>query len=293
MEAPAPGSDRRLGDFALSVAIRTLELGAPVGPAPGQGGLRPVRLGVGGGIVLDSVAEDEAAEWRLKSRFATRPDPGFTLFETIRVEAGRPLRLPAHLARLGASAQALGFAFDREALQAAVLAQARALAGEGAHRLRLDLARDGGWQIRHGVLAPLPDGPLGLLPPGPALPAAEAALLAHKTSLRATYDAAIREAEALGAFDRAFVNARGELTEGARSTLLLRLDGRWWTPPVAAGALPGVMRAALMADPAWALQERVLHPADLERAEALALCNALRGVCPARLHGCASLEQRG
>ncbi len=293
VEAPAPGSDRRLGDFALSVAIRTLELGAPVGPAPGQGGLRPVRLGVGGGIVLDSVAEDEAAEWRLKSRFATRPDPGFTLFETIRVEAGRPLRLPAHLARLGASAQALGFAFDREALQAAVLAQARALAGEGAHRLRLDLARDGGWQIRHGVLAPLPDGPLDLLPPGPALPAAEAALLAHKTSLRATYDAAIREAEALGAFDRAFVNARGELTEGARSTLLLRLDGRWWTPPVAAGALPGVMRAALMADPAWALQERVLHPADLERAEALALCNALRGVCPARLHGCASLEQRG
>ncbi|HRL33955.1 MAG TPA: anthranilate synthase component I family protein, partial [Neisseria sp.] len=54
VEAPAPDSDRRLGDFALSVAIRTLELGAPVGPAPGQGGLRPVRLGVGGGIVLDS-----------------------------------------------------------------------------------------------------------------------------------------------------------------------------------------------------------------------------------------------
>ncbi|MFM2347773.1 MAG: hypothetical protein RL654_2526 [Pseudomonadota bacterium] len=294
VEAPAPGSDRRLGDFALSVAIRTLALGAPA-----EGGLRPVTLGVGGGIVLDSVAEDEAAEWRLKSRFATRPDPGFTLFETIRVEAGQPLRLPAHLARLGASAAALGFAFDGEALRAAVLAQAQTLPGGLVHRLRLDLARDGGWQIRHGVLALLPDGPLGLLPPGPALPADEAALLAHKTSLRATYDAAIREAETLGAFDRVFVNARGELTEGARSTLLLRLDGRWWTPPVAAGALPGVMRAALMADPAWALQERVLFPVDLERAEALALCNALRGVCLARLQAghsrsdCARPEQAG
>ncbi|MFM2342780.1 MAG: hypothetical protein RLZZ592_2433, partial [Pseudomonadota bacterium] len=73
------------------------------------------------------------------------------------------------------------------------------------------------------------------------------------------------------------------------STLLLRLDGRWWTPPVAAGALPGVMRAALMADPAWALQERVLHPADLARAEALALCNALRGVCPVRWMGDAAI----
>ncbi|WP_461547607.1 chorismate-binding protein, partial [Sphaerotilus sulfidivorans] len=38
VEAPAPDSDRRLGDFALSVALRSLELGAPVGPAPGQGG---------------------------------------------------------------------------------------------------------------------------------------------------------------------------------------------------------------------------------------------------------------
>jgi para-aminobenzoate synthetase/4-amino-4-deoxychorismate lyase len=49
------------------------------------------------------------------------------------------------------------------------------------------------------------------------------------------------------------------------------------------GALPGVARSALMADPAWSLSERVLWPADLDRAEALAVCNALRGVLPAVL----------
>jgi len=75
------------------------------------------------------------------------------------------------------------------------------------------------------------------------------------------------------------------LTEGGRSTLLVRLDGCWTTPPLTAGVLPGVVRAALLADPVWRVSERVLWPADLQRAEALAVCNALRGVLPAVLIG--------
>ena len=93
----------------------------------------------------------------------------------------------------------------------------------------------------------------------------------------------MRDAEAVGAFDRLFVNAEGALTEGGRSTLLVRLDGRWTTPPLSAGVLPGVMRSALMVDPVWLVSERVLWPADLGRAQALAVCNALRGVLPAVL----------
>jgi para-aminobenzoate synthetase / 4-amino-4-deoxychorismate lyase len=62
--------DRR-GDFCLSVAIRTLELDR------GRG-----TMGVGGGIVLDSVAAGEYEECQLKARFLTGADPGFELFET-------------------------------------------------------------------------------------------------------------------------------------------------------------------------------------------------------------------
>jgi len=43
------------------------------------------------------------------------------------------------------------------------------------------------------------------------------------------------------------------------------------------------MRAVLLEDPAWAAQERSLTRADLARAEALVVCNALRGALPARL----------
>jgi para-aminobenzoate synthetase/4-amino-4-deoxychorismate lyase len=61
----APRGHERLGDFCLSVAIRTLTLG------PEKGGLRPARLGIGAGIVLDSRADDEFEECLLKARFLT------------------------------------------------------------------------------------------------------------------------------------------------------------------------------------------------------------------------------
>ncbi len=61
----APEGDARIGDFCLSVAIRTLTLGAEAG------GLRPARLGIGAGIVLDSRADDEFEECLLKARFLT------------------------------------------------------------------------------------------------------------------------------------------------------------------------------------------------------------------------------
>jgi para-aminobenzoate synthetase/4-amino-4-deoxychorismate lyase len=61
----APRRPERLGDFCFSVAIRTLTLGAA------ERGLRPARLGIGAGIVLDSRADDEFEECLLKARFLT------------------------------------------------------------------------------------------------------------------------------------------------------------------------------------------------------------------------------
>ena len=60
--------------------------------------------------------------------------------------------------------------------------------------------------------------------------------------------------------------------------MLVQLDGRWYTPPLSSGLLPGVMRAALLADPAWAAEERCITRDDLARAEEIVVCNALRGV---------------
>ena len=107
--------------------------------------------------------------------------------------------------------------------------------------------------------------------------------LRHKTTLRARYDAGWRNAEAQGAFDTLFFNERGELTEGGRSNVFVKLDGRWCTPPLSCGVLPGVMRGVLLIDPAWAAREQILSLAHLRQADQIVVCNALRGVLKARL----------
>jgi len=274
VDAPAQGA--RIGDFCLSVAIRTLTLGAEVD------GLRPLRIGIGAGIVQDSRAADEFEECRLKARFLTGLDPGFELFETMHANQEGIRHLERHLARLARSARVLGFAFDRDAALAALREALPALAPDRPSRLRLALAHDGRLALTHAPLPPLAGGAVKLLIAGERLPDANP-LAAYKTTLRGHYDAGVRAAESAGAFDTLFFTADGRLAEGGRSTLFARIDGRWWTPPVADGALPGVMREVLLEDPAWQAAERTLRREDLEAAQALVVCNALRGALPAQL----------
>ena len=114
---------------------------------------------------------------------------------------------------------------------------------------------------------------------------ADDVLLRHKTTRREEYDRGWRSAEALGAFDTLFFNERGELTEGGRSNVFVKLAGRWWTPPLSSGVLPGVMRSVLLEDTQLNAAERVLTQDDVLNAEALLVCNALRGALPARVIG--------
>ena len=277
----APRGDARCGNFCLSVAIRTLTLG------PESQGLRPARLGIGAGIVADSRADDEFEECRLKARFLTGLDPGFELFETM-LAISAPDACPAvrhldrHLDRMAHSAAVLGFGFDRAAAFDAVTARARALAPGAPWRLRLGLSHDGRLRLAHAALSPLREEPVALRVAAAPLPHANP-LSAHKTTLRTAYDEGVRAAERAGAFDSLFFTADGRLVEGGRSSVFVKVDGRWATPPLADGALPGVMRSVLLEDPAWAATARSITWGELQRAEAIIVCNALRGVLPARL----------
>ncbi|MEK8029851.1 bifunctional anthranilate synthase component I family protein/class IV aminotransferase [Ideonella sp. DXS29W] len=278
-----------VGDFCLSVAIRTLTLGEP------EGGLAPLQLGVGAGIVLDSEAAGERAECQLKARFLTGLDPGFALIETMRFAPGAGVPLwPQHMARLAHSARALGFAFDEAALRTGFEALRPSLAPVGDSRVRLALSHDGRAEWRHAPLEPLPgesltgaigaslDAPVRLRWADERLPIRRP-LAAHKTSDRAAYDRGVQAAQAEGAFDSLFLREDGVVLEGGRTSLFVRLDGRWWTPPLGDGVLAGVMRGQLLADAAWNAAERRLTRADVEQAEALVVCNALRGALEARL----------
>jgi para-aminobenzoate synthetase/4-amino-4-deoxychorismate lyase len=255
----APG-----GDCRFNVAIRTLEV-RPDGRA---------RLGVGSGIVIDAVAEREYAECLLKASFITGFDPGFELIETLRLEGGAYQLLALHLERLLASARALGFACELPPIAAALAEQALA-GGAGIYRVRLALAHDG----RYGIdRTPMVDerGPWSVVLADERLDAGDY-LLRHKTSARSRYQRALAAlAGESGVFDAIFLNTRGEVCEGARSTVFIERDGILLTPPLACGLLPGVLRRQLIES--GRAVEAVLTLADLLGASAIHMGNALRGL---------------
>ncbi|GAB2908346.1 bifunctional anthranilate synthase component I family protein/class IV aminotransferase [Paraburkholderia jirisanensis] len=285
LDAPplsAAPSVPRCGDFCLSVAIRTLTLENELSTGRCHG-----TLGIGAGIVLDSVPNDEYAECKLKARFLTEADPGFQIFETMYATFEAGVRnVERHFARLASSATWLDFRLDQADAQARLAAQCSALPPGVPHRMRLTLDKGGVIEITAAPLVPLADQTVGVLL-GPEHGFADVQshdpLLLHKTTRRAEYDRAWREAEAKDAFDTLFFNERGELTEGGRSNVFVKLDDRWWTPPLASGVLPGVMRGVLLDDPALGAAERILTRDDVLNAQALLICNALRGALPARI----------
>ncbi|NIA53118.1 aminodeoxychorismate synthase component I [Massilia sp. TW-1] len=266
----------RFGDFCLSVPIRTLTL------QPEQNGVRHGELGVGAGIVHDSDAGAEYAECRLKAQFLTGLTNDFEIFETIHATRADGCRhLERHLSRLGASAAYFGHPFDAALARAAAQEACAALPDDGPYRVRLALRADGDVVVQTGALAPLNEPVTLLLSDEPTH--AHDVFLRHKTSIRSRYDAAWRAAESEGAFDTLFFNERGELTEGGRSNVFVKIAGRWYTPPLSAGVLPGVMRGVLLDDPAWDAIECPLTRESLAHAQEIVVCNALRGVLRAVL----------
>ncbi len=260
------------GDFHFSVPIRTLEA-APDGR---------FRLGVGSGIVADSDPRREWDECLLKARFLTGLRPDFGLIETLRCEAqadpAYPL-LARHLDRLGRSAAFFGMSCNLPAVRAALLTHAAELA-PGTHRVRLVLEADGRWNIDSAPLDPLPQAvPSVVLSSTPVR--ATDPLQQHKTTLRTHYDRELEQAAAAGHFDVLFCNDRGELAEGARSSVFVdRGDGVLLTPPLDAGVLDGVFRRKLLDE--GAAREARLTRTDLYAAEGLFVANALRGLFPVR-----------
>ena len=70
-------------------------------------------------------------------------------------------------------------------------------------------------------------------------------------------------------------NRRGEVTESTIANVAARLEGRWVTPPLDAGLLPGIGRAVALDD--GRLVEETITVAALREAEEVALVSDNRG----------------
>jgi para-aminobenzoate synthetase / 4-amino-4-deoxychorismate lyase len=257
----------------FSVAIRTLVL------HNGE-----ATMGVGGGIVADSVPADEHREALLKASFLTRTHQPFELIETILFDQ-HYARLPLHLDRLESSAHYFDFLCDRTAVEAQLRAFAHFLDPRHPHRVRLLLAPDGTASITAHPLEPAPPSPSAqdlTVTLSPQRTNSADLFLRHKTTNRNLYTDELTRARADGFDEVIFLNERGELTEGAISNLFVERAGKLFTPPLSSGVLPGVMRRHLLENLPNA-EERTLTLADLAPPNTLWLGNSLRGLRKARL----------
>jgi para-aminobenzoate synthetase / 4-amino-4-deoxychorismate lyase len=249
------------GAAQFSVGIRTVVVDRERGTA---------ECGVGSGIVWDSKAPAEYAEWQSKRAFLDRACPPYELFETLRLRRGRYALLQGHLGRLQRSAQALGFSFDAERVRSALQGAADANLA-GSWRVRLRLGADGKIQVDVAAL----DAQGKSVRIGLAAKPVDSSdpWLRHKTTRRGIYDTLASTLP--GVFDTLLHNQRGELTEFTRGNLVVSIDGVLVTPPVDCGLLPGVYRGVLLAR--GRIVERIVRQEDLARAQGVWFVNSVRG----------------
>jgi para-aminobenzoate synthetase/4-amino-4-deoxychorismate lyase len=261
------------GDAQFNVVIRTVVLQGSQG-----------EMGIGGGIVADSKVDSEYEECLLKAQFLTKVDKPFELIETLRFERGKGFHLlDRHLARLQSSAAHFGYPFSREAVLAALEAEAARVEAPVA-LVRLLLGEDGALTVTSTPIElPTKDTVWRFVISDQRLDEKDP-LFYHKTTRRQFFDREMERQKALTQCDEVvFLNKKGELTEGTRTNLFIELDGRLFTPALTCGLLPGTLREELLDLPRAAASEAVLTPQDLLAADRIYLGNSVRGLIRAEL----------
>ena len=181
--------------------------------------------------------------------------------------------LDRHLARLEASARHFQFVYfasqARDRLDHAVRSAETAL------RVRLLLAEDGAVRVEQTPL----DRHEGVwrvrFAADPVDPSDE--FLYHKTTNRAVYERARRP----DCDDVILWNPAGEVTETTIANLVVEINLRRVTPPVACGLLPGTLRAELLAT--GQIGEARVTVEELKGAAHFWLVNSVRGWCAGTL----------
>jgi len=259
----APGRRAR-----FNVAIRTVQVDRQS---------RLAQFGTGGGIVAESVAEEEWRETLTKSLVLNSPPPNFRLLETLRWNPNEGYYLlDRHLRRLCRSATYFDFKLDRDVL---VDHLQKATDGFSRRTLKVRLLVDSAGEVEIEAEPLTDDHRTWRLALAREPIDRSNCFLFHKTTHRDVYDRCRRDFP--NHHDVVLWNEAGEITETTLANLVLRLDAEMITPPLNSGLLPGTLREKLLAE--GTIREAIVELKDLSRAEEIFLINSVRGWIPATL----------
>lgn len=213
---------------------------------------------------------------------------GDGLFETMRVHRGALPLWPRHRARLQEGAARLGIVLpDSSFIQARI---EECIANVDAGVLKLLVTRgDGG----RGYAPPADVDPVWALSLHPLPQAVSTGLRLHVCETRLALQPALAgikhcnrleqvlarlEVQRAGCDEGLMRNTESHPVCATSANLLVHRNGRWWTPQVNACGVAGVLCGWLLERGLVATAE--LSMEDLTSADALALCNAVRGILP-------------
>jgi 4-amino-4-deoxychorismate lyase len=213
---------------------------------------------------------------------------GDGLFETMRVHRGEVPWWREHWSRLQRGAERLDIPLPDEAR---VRDESTSLfAGDGDGVLKLLLTRGAGergyappanpvptWMVSRHALPAMPGRGLDLRVCAIRL-ATQPALAGIKHCNRLEQVLARAEAERAGADEGLLLDTAGNVIGATAANLFAFIDGSWATPAIVDCGIAGVCRERLL--PLLDAVERALSPAEVEAADAVFLCNAVRGILP-------------
>ncbi len=244
------------GRRIFNVAIRTIQL------YKGQ-----AIYGVGGGITWDSTWESEYREVHQKAAVLYRKQPRFQLITTGKISQKNLLFEDQHLERLTKASRYFAYLFDPEDLRQKIEEECQACDANQDYRLRISLNKSGGIELIRQILTPL--SPIFC----------KAKLCLQETDLNQAFTyfkTTHRPHLSVGKQEIIYHNAAGELLETSIGNLVLKINGKLYTPPISQGILPGIYRQHLLET--GQVEEKVLTLADLNQAETIYGCNAVRGL---------------
>ena len=244
------------GRRIFNVAIRTIQLH--------QG--RAI-YGVGGGITWDSTWESEYREIHQKSAVLYRKQARFKLITTGKISHKNLLFENQHIERLRKASRYFAYPFDPEILRQKIEAECQACDVNQDYRLRISLGKSGEIELSRQILTPL----------SPSFCQAKLCLQEADLDQSFTYfKTTHRPHLIMGDQEIIYHTADGKLLETTIGNLVLKMDGKLYTPPSQLGLLQGIYRQHLLGT--GQVEEKALTIEDLKGAEAIYGCNAVRGL---------------
>ena len=220
---------------------------------------------VGGAIVWDSETQDEWEETLTKTKFL---NDEFQIIETIKVENGKLLFENEHFARMKECAKHFGFKFSQPKFGEIKDGIFRVLLNKNGKIKTESKEISSTYTTRKITISPI-------------IQSSKNEFLYYKTTYRPWFFDSFQKIRDGKIFDEIFFNEKEELTEGARSNIVLQIKGKLYTPPINCGLLNGIYRQKLLNE--GKCTEKILYKTDLLSAEKIFCINSVRGIVEVEL----------